>query len=64
MTLATAILTSKARITLPKSVRQLLGVRGKSGDQVGFVIDEKTHYIFVTKVNLVPGKNLASERQR
>jgi len=63
MTLVTAILTSKARITLPKPVRQLLGVQGKNGDQVGFVIDEKTHHIFVTKVNVVPGKHPASAGQ-
>ncbi len=53
--LVTAPLTSKAQITLPKSIRQLLGVREK-GDRVGFVIDEKTHRIMITKVDLVPAE--------
>ncbi|MBI4598554.1 MAG: AbrB/MazE/SpoVT family DNA-binding domain-containing protein [Candidatus Omnitrophica bacterium] len=49
----TATLSSKAQITLPKRVRELLGLRGK-GDQVGFVVDEKTHRIIMTKITLVP----------
>ena len=53
--LVTAPLTSKAQITLPKSIRQLLGVREK-GDRVGFVIDEKTHRIMIIKVDLVPAE--------
>lgn len=54
-TLVTAPLTSKAQITLPKSIRQLLGVQEK-GDRVGFVIDEKTRRIMITKVDLVPAE--------
>ncbi len=48
----TAPLSSKAQLTLPKRIRELLGVREK-GDRVGFLIDEKTHRILITKVNLV-----------
>ena len=49
----TAPLSSKAQITLPKRVRELLGVREK-GDRVGFLIDEKAHRVMITKVKLVP----------
>ena len=51
----TAPLSSKAQLTLPKRVRELLGVREK-GDRVGFLIDEKTHRIVITKVDLVPAE--------
>ena len=53
--LVTASLSSKAQLTLPKRVRELLGVRTK-GDHVGFLIDEKTHRILMTKVDLVPAE--------
>ena len=49
----TAPLSSKAQLTLPKRIRELLGVREK-GDRVGFLIDEKAHRILVTKVRFVP----------
>lgn len=51
----TAPLTDKAQLTLPKSVRELLGVRAK-GDRVGFLIDEKTHRIILSKVEFVPAE--------
>lgn len=53
MTLVTASLTSKAQLTLPKRVRELLGVHAK-GDQVGFLLDEKARRILITRVDLVP----------
>ncbi len=53
MTLVTASLTSKAQLTLPKPVRELLGVHAK-GDRVGFLLDEKGHRILITRVDLVP----------
>ena len=53
--LLTAPLSSKAQLTLPKRVRDLLGVREK-GDRVGFLIDEKYHRITITKVDLVPAE--------
>jgi len=51
--LMTATLSSKAQLTLPKRIRELLGVRAK-GDQVGFVVDEKTRRIVMTKITLLP----------
>ncbi len=51
----TAPLSSKAQLTLPKRVRELLGVREK-GDRVGFLVDEKSHRITITKVDLVPAE--------
>ena len=51
--LMTATLSSKAQLTLPKRIRELLGVREK-GDQVGFVVDEKTRRVVMTKITLVP----------
>ena len=53
--LVTAPLSSKAQLTLPKRVRELLGVREK-GDRIGFLIDEKSHRILITKVDLVPSE--------
>ena len=51
--LMTATLSSKAQLTLPKRIRELLGIREK-GDQVGFIVDEKTRRILVTKITLMP----------
>lgn len=51
--LMTATLSSKAQLTLPKRIRELLGIRAK-GDQVGFVVDEKTRRVVMTKISLVP----------
>ena len=51
--LMTATLSSKAQLTLPKRIRELLGVRAK-GDQVGFMVDEKTHRVMMTKITLTP----------
>lgn len=55
-TLMTATLSSKAQLTLPKRVRELLGLREK-GDQVGFLVDEKARRIVMTKVSLVPDED-------
>ena len=54
-TVMTATLSSKAQLTLPKRVRELLGLREK-GDQVGFIVDEKRRRIVLTKVTLVPAE--------
>lgn len=53
--LVTAPLSSKAQLTLPKRVREFLGVREK-GDRIGFLIDERAHRITITKVDLVPAE--------
>ena len=37
--MTTATVTTKGRVTIPKSVRNLLGI--KSGDQVDFVITDR-----------------------
>ncbi len=58
----TAPLTSKAQLTLPKPIRKLLGVHAK-GDRVGFLIDEKTHRITITKVDLVPAEAAYTEEE-
>ena len=59
-TWVTAPLSSKAQITLPKPVRQLLGVSAK-GDRIGFLIDERAHRVFITKVKLVPEEPYTKE---
>lgn len=60
--LMTATLSSKAQLTLPKRVRELLGVRTK-GDQVGFVVDEKTRRILMTKITLLPAEEPYTEEE-
>jgi bifunctional DNA-binding transcriptional regulator/antitoxin component of YhaV-PrlF toxin-antitoxin module len=54
-TLVTASLSSKAQLTLPKRVRELLGVKAK-GDQIGFLVDEKTQRVLITRMDLVPAQ--------
>jgi len=51
--LVTVPLTSKGQLTLPKAVRELLGV-GSKGDLVGFVLDPKTKRIQLTRVEAIP----------
>ena len=58
----TAPLSSKAQITLPKPVRKLLGLNAK-GDRVGFLIDEKTRRITMTKVDLMPAEESYTEEE-
>ena len=60
--LMTATLSSKAQLTLPKRVRELLGVRAK-GDQVGFVVDEKTRRVMMTKITLLPAEEPYTEEE-
>lgn len=54
-TLVTASLSSKAQVTLPKRIRELLGV-GTKGDQIGFLVDEHTQRIMITRVDVVPSE--------
>ena len=58
----TATLSSKAQLTLPKRIRELLGIRAK-GDQVGFVVDEKTRRVLMTKISLVPAEEPYTEEE-
>jgi AbrB family looped-hinge helix DNA binding protein len=49
----TAPLSRKAQITIPKRIREMLGVKAP-GDRIGFLIDDKSRRIMVTRVELVP----------
>ena len=60
--LVTAPLSAKAQLTLPKKVREFLGVRSR-GEVVGFVIDEKAHRITITKVDLVPAEESYTDEE-
>ena len=46
--LVTATLTTKGRITLPKLVRQVLQVRGDTGERISFLINEGERRVVVT----------------
>ena len=51
--LVTVPLTSKGQLTLPKAVRELLGV-GAKGDLVGFAVDPETKRVQLTRVEAIP----------
>ncbi|MBI4669925.1 MAG: AbrB/MazE/SpoVT family DNA-binding domain-containing protein [Elusimicrobia bacterium] len=51
--LTTATLSSKAQITLPKDVRNMLGI-GHPGDLVGFLVDPEACVVKLTRVEAVP----------
>lgn len=51
--LLTAPLSSKAQITLPKVVRDLLKIHSH-GDLVGFLLDTETQTVRLTKVDQLP----------
>ncbi len=51
--LVTIPLSSKCQITLPKAVRELLGIRSK-GDLVGFILDPEAKRVQLTRVEAVP----------
>ena len=53
--LLTIPLTSKGQITLPKAVRELLGVRSK-GDFVGFILDPDTKRVQLIRVEAIPAQ--------
>ncbi len=58
----TAPLSSKAQLTLPRRVREILGVREK-GERVGFLIDEKAHRITITKVDLISSEEAYTDEE-
>jgi bifunctional DNA-binding transcriptional regulator/antitoxin component of YhaV-PrlF toxin-antitoxin module len=60
--LATAPLGAKGQITLPKKVRELLRVSAP-GDLVGFMVDDKTCSIRLTRVELVPDEDPFTEEE-
>ncbi len=51
--LMTTPLSSKGQLTLPKAVRELLGVQSK-GDLVGFILDPDTKRVQLTRVEAIP----------
>ncbi len=51
--LVTVPLSSKGQLTLPKTVRDLLGVKSK-GDLVGFTVDRETKRVQLTRVEAIP----------
>lgn len=50
--MVTAQLTGKSQITIPKRVRETLKLRSK-GDIVGFIIDEESHNVKLTRIEFV-----------
>lgn len=51
--LITAPLSEKGQMTLPKAVRETLGLTGP-GRIVGFLVDDQAHAALLTKMELVP----------
>lgn len=48
----TSTLSSKAQLTLPKEVRDILGVKSK-GDLVGFMVDKEAKSVRLARVDAV-----------
>lgn len=64
MTWVTASLGPKGQITLPKRIREVLGLKEK-GDRVGFVLDEKSGAVRLTRMEIRPvGKDYSEEELR
>ena len=64
MTWVTAALGPKGQITLPKEIREVLGVREK-GDLVGFVLDEKSGSVRLSRMEVRPaGEEYTAEELR
>ena len=51
----TAPLGPKGQITLPKEIREALGIKER-GDVVGFLLDEKSHTVKLTRMEIRPAK--------
>ncbi len=64
MTWITASLGPKGQITLPKEIREALGVQEK-GDLVGFILDEKLGSVRLTRMEIRPaGEEYTEEELR
>ncbi len=64
MTRITAPLGAKGQLTLPKEIRDALGLREK-GDLVGFVLDEKSKTVRLTRMEIRPaGEEYTEEELR
>lgn len=55
MTWITAPLGPKGQITLPKEIRKALGI-GEKGDLVGFVLNEKSRTVRLTRMEIRPAE--------
>lgn len=62
MTWLTAPLGPKGQITLPKEIREVLGLKNR-GDMVGFVIDPKTSTIRLTRMEIRPAESEYTEEE-
>ena len=51
--IVTATLSSKAQITLPKEVRETLGLKS-AGELVGFMVDPDSHRVELTRMRVTP----------
>lgn len=57
-----AHLSSKAQITVPKLVRKVLGINSPE-DLLGFVIEDESHTVKLTKLNVVPSEEDFTENE-
>jgi len=60
MTWLTATLGPKGQITLPKKVRVTLGTMDR-GDLVGFILDEKSGAVRLTKMTINPAEEVYTQ---
>lgn len=58
----TATLGPKGQITLPKAVRMVMGAMDK-GDLVGFMLDEESGSVKLTKMEVKPAKEYYTEEE-
>ncbi len=61
MTWITASLGPKGQITLPKEIREVLGVQER--DLVGFVLDEKSGTVRLTRMEIRPAGGEYTEEE-
>ena len=62
MTWLTSTLGPKGQITLPKRVRMVIGALEK-GDLVGFMLDEKSGFVRLTKMDVRPAEQPYTEEE-
>ena len=62
MTWVTATLGPKGQITLPKAIRQALGLREK-GELVGFILDEGSKSVRLARMEIRPAREGYSEEE-
>ena len=56
--------TSKYQVTIPKEVRQILGIDNPD-DPLGFVIDTGTHSVKLTRIEIIPsGEDCTDEEYK